>query len=1340
MTITGTTNTGLDRIISIIGDDYGLNARISGTQLRAGAAAADSMNGIIVSGIKALGLANDGEITTSDVYALNGFVRGRAIVQWTMLHGDDEDGVETGFHNVQNDGSISRLFGEDAVNTVFDGLYHLGFEVCNGRLLNEDGNQNAALSDVATWLNALLAPELAAGTLANTRVDPQFHGTTGTGLDSLVEIIVDDTGLNNRLSQIQINEGAAAADAMNRIIVDGIRATGIGDDGDLTERDMYDLNHWITTNRGAEWATLHGDDEQGLETGFHVVQNDGSRSYLFSEDAVDTIADGIYHLGFGTVWDRFLNEDGNANVRVTDVADWLTVLLREDLSNGSLDSGKAPVDSGTFAGDLVFSRVAPVNDDGSSGAIDLGKLPATRLANGTIAFDFHVDSPDDGQGHVLFSKDGASNAAGDITAYVHDGMLKFLIQDGARDYWISVEDVTIEAETAYSLALSFGEGGLQIYLDGEKVAAHYDLDVGLAGNTRNLVLDGGTWGRTDANPSVIWNHLDGAVSEFKIYDRALDVFEIAGLNNSGALPPDWAGVAVRGGAQPAVLKGTGLVGEVFDQGTSFGSIQDLIAKSVTGTPTHRFNANHIDFGGFDESPNLKAFLGDSATLTRGNGATAMTTIGLHMTGYVYIPEGKHLITVRSDDGFLLQLGGETLSSSPWNRGFEPTSESVTVTGGLYAINLYYFENSGREGLRFEIDGKAVGPEAFFARPEDYDAALAAHGAMPAGGLDSYDGPVGTTGTALDQLVSLIGHDEGLANNVSHKQLMTAGAAADAINHMIVDAIDDLGALDDGRLSVSDVYDISEWIQANRADAFVAAHGDDESGYETGFHFVQNDGGTTLLFGEDAVDTVLDGIYHIGFDTVWDRFVNEDGNANQRVETVTWWLNELLGTDPRPAAGSGIGTTFGSADAPDVTVSSGLNTVLANGAVNLMLKGTAVNGTGNGADNKLVGNGFANLLDGGDGNDLLLGYGGDDVLIGGRGLDVMKGGTGYDTYYVDDAGDQIVELAGQGRDTVNARISYVLGDTLEDLVLCGVGNINGTGNALCNRIEGNGGNNVLDGGAAADRLAGGLGNDTYIVDNKGDQVIELAEQGRDLVQSSVSFTLAEGLEDLTLTGSGDISGTGNAAANLLRGNVGNNLLVGGAGCDKLYGEDGNDRISGGAAADRLTGGAGADIFVFERLSDSGAASSARDAILDFAGVEGDRIDLRGIDAIGGGADDAFLFTNAFHGVAGELIATASATNWLVQADIDGDSTADFALLVTSAVSLGAADLYAVTGVAAVVAARRAVAIGTHDIFPSRLRSCRLHPFHPRRGSRRGWRYHFGGGDPGRCALHRRDGQP
>ncbi|WP_279653543.1 calcium-binding protein, partial [Pseudomonas morbosilactucae] len=113
--------------------------------------------------------------------------------------------------------------------------------------------------------------------------------------------------------------------------------------------------------------------------------------------------------------------------------------------------------------------------------------------------------------------------------------------------------------------------------------------------------------------------------------------------------------------------------------------------------------------------------------------------------------------------------------------------------------------------------------------------------------------------------------------------------------------------------------------------------------------------------------------------------------------------------------------------------------------------------------------------------------------------------------------------------------------------------------LNNRITGNAGNNILDGGAGIDTLVGGLGNDTYIVDNIRDVIVETSKLADeiDTVISSVNWTLGANLENLTLSGSDNLNGTGNTLNNVLIGNAGNNLLDGKTGLDTMEGGDGND---------------------------------------------------------------------------------------------------------------------------------------------------------------------------------------
>ncbi|WP_051412792.1 calcium-binding protein [Methylophilus sp. 5] len=181
----------------------------------------------------------------------------------------------------------------------------------------------------------------------------------------------------------------------------------------------------------------------------------------------------------------------------------------------------------------------------------------------------------------------------------------------------------------------------------------------------------------------------------------------------------------------------------------------------------------------------------------------------------------------------------------------------------------------------------------------------------------------------------------------------------------------------------------------------------------------------------------------------------------------------------------------------------------------------------------------------------------NVLTGNAAANVLTGGEGDDTYVVNNIDDSVIEQDDQGTDLVQASVTFTLSDYVENLTLTGTAAINGTGNGLDNVITGNAGNNILDGGAGADSMEGGKGNDTYIVDEEDDEVIEAVDGGTDLVKASVDYELTDFVENLTLTGSVDINGTGNALANTITGNAGDNILDGGAGVDKLIGGNGDD---------------------------------------------------------------------------------------------------------------------------------------------------------------------------------------
>ncbi|MBV9900400.1 MAG: calcium-binding protein [Alphaproteobacteria bacterium] len=382
--------------------------------------------------------------------------------------------------------------------------------------------------------------------------------------------------------------------------------------------------------------------------------------------------------------------------------------------------------------------------------------------------------------------------------------------------------------------------------------------------------------------------------------------------------------------------------------------------------------------------------------------------------------------------------------------------------------------------------------------------------------------------------------------------------------------------------------------------------------------------------------------------------------------------------------------------------------------------------GGGGNDSLIGGGGADRLEGGDGDDLLAGGGADDaliggagrdVLIGGAGADAMAGGAGNDTYVVDDEGDTVTELAGEGTDTVRTALGsrsdfaalYYLPDNVEYLT-----GTSGTGQG----VWGSGADNVVrmgDGGdlvvladrsdyyaaaAGNDDVDGGGGNDFLFFGGSftnGDKVNGGA--GFDtlglLGTYSVTFDADDlvGIEKLAGYGSGDAAHPNGYAFTTIDANVasGQTLMViglslragehlvfdgsaendgrfnlrGGWDSDTLTGGHGNDQIYGNLGADMLKGGGGNDSFEYYAVAESTAA--ARDSILEFS--SGDRINLAAIDADGNGAngDTAFTFIgSAAFTAAGQVRAVEDAANpghWTVEADLNGDGNADLSIAVT-----------------------------------------------------------------------------
>jgi len=269
-----------------------------------------------------------------------------------------------------------------------------------------------------------------------------------------------------------------------------------------------------------------------------------------------------------------------------------------------------------------------------------------------------------------------------------------------------------------------------------------------------------------------------------------------------------------------------------------------------------------------------------------------------------------------------------------------------------------------------------------------------------------------------------------------------------------------------------------------------------------------------------------------------------------------------------------------------------------------------------------------------GNVIFRGFGGDDTMLGGAGLDTFDDRFG---------GDNDMFNGGSGNDF--ARVG--------------------------------GGISTLGGGEGTDRLSFGLlaqGSATGIIFNMHNGVFS-SSPGVGASGTARSFEIILGSTSQDKIGGNDFGNQidGNAGDDVIGGRLGDDILRGGAGNDALTGNEGADTLTGGLGRDVLAGGADADVFDFNSAAESGVGAAARDIITGFDAS--DIIDLGDVDANSVAAgNQAFKFIGdaGFSGVAGQLRVADFHSDTLIAGDRDGDSTADFHILLKGAVAISAGD--------------------------------------------------------------------
>jgi Ca2+-binding RTX toxin-like protein len=635
------------------------------------------------------------------------------------------------------------------------------------------------------------------------------------------------------------------------------------------------------------------------------------------------------------------------------------------------------------------------------------------------------------------------------------------------------------------------------------------------------------------------------------------------------------------------------------------------ADFITGSATH---ANRIDAGGGNDSITLAhaAAIGRS-TVSGGAGtdtlsiADATTLVDANLANVTGVEvlraaaSGDSSLTVGTNaqaSGIRTIIGGDandTLNAAAYTVGMTLNggagNDSLVVSSGAMLGQSSVVGGAGTDTLSFAVDALSV-TDADFDDVSSIELLKTANGnnrlvlganAQAAGlqtllggsGNDTLNASAFTTGLTLDggtgnnSLLGGTGNDYYIINS-SNDVVVDAGGIdtydTKATNTTLASNIENLVFSGTGDATLTGNASANSLLGNTESQTLVGAGGDDTLDGGAGADSLYGGAGNNLYVIDDAGDVIANEIG--GMDSVLSQLENYtlaadienlalgtgivSGTGNALANTLTGnSLGNILdggvgidslvggaGDDAYVVDNAGDVVFENSGEGEDLVESSVSYTLGAN-VEKLTLTGTAVAATGNALDNTLTGNASANSLD------------------GGVGIDSLVGGIGNDTYFVDDASDTIYEVNGEGAAdlVVTSVTGYTLADEVELLVL-GTGVIAGTGNALANTLTGNAIANTLDGGAGIDSLIGGAGDDTYVVDNIGDVVFENNGEGNDLVESSVSHSLSDNVEKLTLTGTA-VAATGNTLANTLTGNASANILDGGAGIDSLVGGAGDD---------------------------------------------------------------------------------------------------------------------------------------------------------------------------------------
>jgi Ca2+-binding RTX toxin-like protein len=1052
------------------------------------------------------------------------------------------------------------------------------------------------------------------------------------------EIQITNTGSTTVYSGTNLNDriiGRTTAETISAgagdDVIDGREGNDTLAGGSGSDTYIYASGFGIDTINNADTA---GGKVDRLQLGADIALNDiglfkvGNALFIYLQSQTDYV-----------VINDYFTTAGLDEIRLSDGTVWTMADVLARVVETNVDAFTGTSGNDTFTVDSPFDTIAEAAGGGIDTVLSNVTyfLPA-NVENLTLTGSSNINATGNSLNNTLTGNSGNNSlngnggqdtligAAGDDTYLLGTNAANCTVVEAAGE-----GTDTVQSAVTYTLAANVENLILtgNSFINGTGNAA----DNTLTGNSRDNVLDGGlgadlliggegtdtyvidnvndtiieTGGHTDRVSSYVSYTLPDLVETITLLgsdpisatgnaqNNSIDSYTNTAANTlSGGAGNDWYSVDASDVVIEGVDGGIDQVGIIsgpattYSLVTTYANVESLVLADAVGAATLIGNDADNSLSGNRSANTLIGGAGnddlDVVFLPfRPQDSQYFTVFGSNTDTFIGGAGDDSIVGgYRSTIRFARGDGQDTVALIGWTNSFQ---DSIELTDSTITAADVVVSNSGADLVLNLVGGteqiRVV--DHFYSRlvgPISYNVCI-----------DSIRFADGTVWSELD----------------IYKRLLNPGSVASADYDTLVgtngnDTLDGLDGADNMSGAAGDDHVLGG---AGNDTLFGNAGGDMLEG-GSGFDTLYGNDGNDSLYGGDDGDSLdggagndtldggssndtLDG--RLGSDTY--RFAR--GGGNDVVLEASAEEGELdvieLAADILPADvvvsrdnSSLVLSIVGTTDALRVAGFFGQDTIeevhFANGTVwnaaTLTVMASTITGTA-GIDT-LNGSSGDDLIYGLGDNDTLNGNGGNDTLDGGAGNDTMRGNAGDDTYFVDSTSDVVIESSNQGVDVVRSTVNWSLnnnGGHVENLILLGSANITGTGNALANTITGNAGNNTLNGGTNADTLIGGAGNDTYVVDNVGDSVVEDAAAGTDLVQSSLSHTLGDNVENLTLTNSSLISGTGNALDNILVGNSVDNTLTGAAG---------NDTLDGGSGADTMLGGQDNDTYVVAQAAD------------------------------------------------------------------------------------------------------------------------------------------------------------